>query len=172
MAEANEVRVEWQRSDAADLAFLRADSIDVAFVSGLLSEIEDIDRLFRQVHRLLRPGAPFVFSYEHPIVPTIAGDVASAGALPLGRLEVRRSYFEPGPLVVDVEGEKITLGGGQLQKCSQHFTGPATGLTCCSNPRPSAPPIPARRPRRRSSGVPAKKASSPNCRNCPCVDRP
>jgi SAM-dependent methyltransferase len=109
LAEANEVRVEWHRSDAADLAFLRADSIDVAFASGLLSEIEDIDRLFRQVHRLLRPGAPFVFSYEHPIALTIARDVASAGALPLGRLEVRRSYFEPGPLVVDVDDEKITL---------------------------------------------------------------
>src|SRR5262245_8578778 len=48
LAEASEVRVEWHRSDAADLAFLRADSIDLAFAAGLLGEIEDVDRLFRQ----------------------------------------------------------------------------------------------------------------------------
>ena len=67
LAEIEEVRVEWHRSDLADLAFLRADSVDLAFSAHALAEVEDLDRVFRQVHRVLRPGGAFVFSYEHPI---------------------------------------------------------------------------------------------------------
>jgi SAM-dependent methyltransferase len=108
LAEEAEVRVEWHRSDAADLAFLRADSIDVALATGLLGEIEDVDRLFRQVQRVLRPSAPFVFSYEHPTGITIGRDDAP-GALPLSTLEVRRSYFDPQPVVVTRAGTPIRL---------------------------------------------------------------
>src|SRR5690348_1187233 len=94
LAEAEEARVGWRESDAADLAFLRADSIELAFSVGMLAEVEDIDRLFRQVHRVLRPGAPFVFAYEHPLAMSIGRDDHTPGGLPLGRLEVRRSYYE------------------------------------------------------------------------------
>jgi SAM-dependent methyltransferase len=107
LADRLEVRVEWHQSDAADLAFLRADSVDVVLAAGLLGEIEDVDRLFRQVHRVLRPGMPFVFSYEHPAGLAIARDDAP-GALPLSRLEVRRSYFERGPI-------ELTRGGGRVR---------------------------------------------------------
>jgi SAM-dependent methyltransferase len=109
LAEAEEVRVEWHESDAADLAFLRADSIDLAFSAGLLAEVEDVDRVFRQVHRVLRPGAPFVFAYEHPLAACIARDGGEPGGLPLGRLEVRRSYYDAGPVESSRDGEKITL---------------------------------------------------------------
>ena len=111
LAEREEVRVEWHESDAADLAFLRADSIDLAFSVGLIGEIEDVDRLFRQVHRVLRPGAPFVFAYEHPFAVCAGRDVeiSEPGGLPLGRLEVRRSYFELGPVEVERDGEKFTM---------------------------------------------------------------
>jgi SAM-dependent methyltransferase len=108
-AEVEEVRVEWHRSDLADLAFLRADSIDVAFSSHALGEVEDLDRVFRQVHRVLRLGSPFVFSYEHPIALCTGRDVAAEGTLALGSLEVRRSYFERAPLTVERDGESITL---------------------------------------------------------------
>jgi SAM-dependent methyltransferase len=108
LAELGEVRVEWHESDASDLAFLRADSIDVAFSVGLLAEVEDIDRLFRQVHRVLRPGAPFVFAYEHPLALCIGRDAGEPGGLPLGRLEVRRSYYELGPVESARDGEKLT----------------------------------------------------------------
>src|SRR5450432_1100511 len=67
LAEVEEVRVEWHRSDLADLAFLRADSVDLAFSAHAIAEVEDLDRVFRQVHRVLVPGAAFVFSYEHPV---------------------------------------------------------------------------------------------------------
>jgi SAM-dependent methyltransferase len=109
LADAAEVRVEWHEGDAADLAFLRADSIDVAFAACVLGEVEDIDRLFRQVHRVLRPGAPFVFSIEHPMALTVGREGAAPGALPLGVLEVRRSYFDRQPAEVTREGERIRV---------------------------------------------------------------
>jgi SAM-dependent methyltransferase len=109
LAEAQETRVEWHESDAADLAFLRADSIDLAFSAGMLSEVEDVDRLFRQVHRVLRPGSAFVFAYEHPLALCVDRDERSEGALPLGRLEVRRSYYDLGPIEGQRDGEKLTL---------------------------------------------------------------
>jgi SAM-dependent methyltransferase len=104
-----EVRVEWHQGDVADLAFLRADSIDVTLAAGLLAEVEDVDRLLRQVHRVLRAGAPFVFSYDHPMALAVSRDNASPGGLPLGHLEVRRSYFEPGPVHTTRRGRELTL---------------------------------------------------------------
>jgi ubiquinone/menaquinone biosynthesis C-methylase UbiE len=65
--DAAHVRVDWHSGDLADLAFLRADSIDAVVSVHALAEVDDIARVFRQVERVLKPGAPFVFSYEHPI---------------------------------------------------------------------------------------------------------
>jgi SAM-dependent methyltransferase len=109
LADAAEVRVEWHQSDAADLAFLRADSIDVAFAAGLLGEVDDVDRLLRQVQRVLRPGSPFVFSFDHPVALALGRDVVAPGALPLGRLELRRSYFETTPVEIVRDGEQIRV---------------------------------------------------------------
>jgi ubiquinone/menaquinone biosynthesis C-methylase UbiE len=109
LATAAEVRVEWHESDAADLAFLRADSIDLALATGVVGEVEDLDRLLRQVHRVLRPGAPFVFSYDHPMALAIGREGAAPGSLPLGTLEVRRSYFDMQPVETEYEGERIQV---------------------------------------------------------------
>ena len=109
LADAAEVRVEWHESDAADLAFLRADSIDLVLAAGVLGEVEDLDRLFRQVHRVLRPGAPFVFSYDHPMALAVGREGQAPGALPLGTLEVRRSYFDTRPVEVTYDGERIQV---------------------------------------------------------------
>jgi SAM-dependent methyltransferase len=109
LATATEVRVEWHECDAADLAFLRADSIDLALAAGVVGEVEDLDRLLRQVHRVLRPGAPFVFSYDHPMALAVGREGAAPGALPLGTLEVRRSYFDTQPVETDYEGERIRV---------------------------------------------------------------
>jgi SAM-dependent methyltransferase len=108
-ADEAEVRVEWHESDAADLAFLRADSIDLAFAAGVLGEIEDTDRVFRQVHRVLRPGAALVFSYDHPMALAVGREGGGPGALPLGPLEVCRSYFDPGPVTIERDDEPIAV---------------------------------------------------------------
>jgi SAM-dependent methyltransferase len=109
LAALSEVRVEWHECDAADLAFLRADSIDLVFAAGMVGEVEDLDRLLRQVHRVLRPGAPFVFSYDHPMALAVGREGEAPGALPLGTLEVRRSYFDASPVAVTHGDERIQI---------------------------------------------------------------
>lgn len=97
IADREEVKVEWRKGDLADLAFLRAESIDVAFSAFTIAEVDDVARLFRQVQRVLKPGSHFVFSYEHPIAMCL--DTATAG----------RSYFDPGPVIVERDGEPVNL---------------------------------------------------------------
>jgi SAM-dependent methyltransferase len=97
-AEAEEVKVEFRDGDLADLAFLRADSMDVVFSAGAIGEVDDVARVFRQVQRVLRPNASFVFSYEHPFALCVGAD---------GRLE--HSSFDPGPITVDRDGEQVQL---------------------------------------------------------------
>ncbi len=117
LADRAEARVEWHLGDLADLAFLRADSIDVAFSAHALAEVADVGRVFRQVHRVLRPQGTFVLSYEHPLALLIAREMGPAAAgsrngameLPLDRLEIRRSYFDESPIVVDRDGEPVTV---------------------------------------------------------------
>lgn len=109
LADAAEARVEWHESDVCDLAFLRADSIDLAFAAGVLGEVDDLDRVFRQVHRVLRPGSPFIFSYDHPMALAVGREGHAPGALALGSLEVRNSYFEPGPIDVARDDEIIQV---------------------------------------------------------------
>lgn len=60
------VRVETRHGPLAELAFVRAETIDVALSIYGLAAVDDIDRVFRQVHRVLRPERPFVFSLPHP----------------------------------------------------------------------------------------------------------
>jgi SAM-dependent methyltransferase len=110
LADEQEVTVEWRENDLADLAFLRSESVDAAVCIDALPEVEDADRLFRQVHRVLRPGAPFVCSYEHPMRSSLGRDTPTAqGGLALGHLVVERSYFDPSPVVVRPHGVDITV---------------------------------------------------------------
>jgi SAM-dependent methyltransferase len=91
-AEAAGHRVELHRADLADLAFLRQDWIDLAVSVYALAEVEDLNRVFRQVHRTLAPGCPIVLSLPHPA----AALIGEPG--PEGRPVVDRSYFDPSPL--------------------------------------------------------------------------
>ncbi len=89
--DAAEVRVDWHHGDLADLAFLRADSIDLVVSISTLSEVDDIARVFRQVERVLKPNAPFVCSYDHPMALCVgAGDVLVRSPFDRGPVEVSR----------------------------------------------------------------------------------
>jgi SAM-dependent methyltransferase len=66
LAEAEDQRLELHQGDMADLAFVRADTVDVALSVFELGRFGDLDRVLRQVHRVLRPGAHFVCSLPHP----------------------------------------------------------------------------------------------------------
>jgi SAM-dependent methyltransferase len=65
-AETAEVRVEYHQGELADLGFATSTSIDMVIASGTLHGIDDLARVLRQVHRVLKPEAPFVLSLPHP----------------------------------------------------------------------------------------------------------
>lgn len=65
-ADLAEVHVEAHHGDIAELAFLPADSFDIVLAVHSLASTENIGRVFRQVHRLLRIDRPIVLSLPHP----------------------------------------------------------------------------------------------------------
>lgn len=73
-AEVAEVRVEFHHSDLADLAFVRADSVDVVLAVYSLAGVQDLARVFRQVHRVLTPGSALVVSLPHPFTTMLEDD--------------------------------------------------------------------------------------------------
>ncbi len=91
------VRVELHQGDLADLAFIRAESVDIVFSAWAFGAVTDLSRVFRQVHRVLKQGCPLVFSIPHPAYDIIDDDH------PEQPLLIRRSYFDRSP--VDDSGE-------------------------------------------------------------------
>jgi len=83
LAEQGAVKIELHQSDLADLAFLRNASIDLVVSVFALAAVDDLDRVFRQVHRVLLPGASFIVSLPHPLATLI--EQATDGSLRMGR---------------------------------------------------------------------------------------
>lgn len=75
--------VEVRTTDFADLAFLRGDTINAAFADDTLGRESDLDRVLRQLHRVLVPEGAFAFSVPHPAAVV---------------LDQQRSYFDRAPL--------------------------------------------------------------------------
>jgi SAM-dependent methyltransferase len=84
------VKVELHHAPLAELAFLRADTIDGAVSAFGLAPIDDIDRVFRQVHRVLRPEMHLVLSLPHPAFALVSADDPER--------RVTRSYWDTAPL--------------------------------------------------------------------------
>ena len=82
-----EAKVELHDGDFADLAFIRADTVDAALSEDSLRGVADLDRVFRQVHRVLRKDGPLLVSFPHPTFELI--DEGSEQPM-----LIRRSYFD------------------------------------------------------------------------------
>lgn len=76
-----ELRVECHRGDLADLGFATSGSVDLVFSAVALGAVDDLARVLRQVHRVLRPGGLFVFSVPHPMTTALeaGGRYGAAG---------------------------------------------------------------------------------------------
>jgi SAM-dependent methyltransferase len=85
-ADAEGVHVELHQVDLADLGFATSASVDLVFSAGGLAGVDDLPRLFRQVHRVLKPGMPFVFAVAHPIASMLEG----------GEVVLRKPYWAAG----------------------------------------------------------------------------
>jgi len=96
LGEREEVTLELHQGDLAELAFVRADTIDLVVSVYALGMVNDLDRVFRQVHRVLRPDAHFVISLAHP-----AGRACDSGGPPA----IRRSYWDSSPITWTDAGE-------------------------------------------------------------------
>ncbi len=127
-AEREEAKVEWRKGDLADLAFLRAESIDIAFSAFAVAEVDDASRLFRQVQRVLKPNGPFVFSYEHPMALCVGPDGT-----------VDHSYFEPGPVTVERHGEAIRLHARGIGDVFTELGRAGFRVDTIAEPRPDTP---------------------------------
>lgn len=89
--------VEWHETDYAELAFVRADTVDLAFSTGALDEVADLPRVLRQVHRVLRPGATLLLAYDHPL----AGYTTDR--------TLARPWGDETPTRVEREGAEVTV---------------------------------------------------------------
>lgn len=85
------VAVECHEGDLAELGFAPSGTIDAAVSIHTLDEVDDLDRILRQVHRVLRPGAPFVLVLDHPFA-AVGTDPATGEVLRYG--EGRRTIGE------------------------------------------------------------------------------
>jgi SAM-dependent methyltransferase len=85
-----EVSVECHLGDLGDLGFAPSGTIDVVVSVHTLDLEEDLSRILRQVHRVLKPGAPFICVLDHPFAS--AGPDASGTVRRYG--EVRRTIGE------------------------------------------------------------------------------
>jgi SAM-dependent methyltransferase len=90
LAEREDVKLELHQGDLADLAFVRADTIDVALSVYALGSVDDLDRVFRQVHRVLKPEAPLVLSLAHPAYTAV--DPSTEPPV------LRRRWFDQSPV--------------------------------------------------------------------------
>jgi SAM-dependent methyltransferase len=98
LAEEHAVKLELHQADLADLAFVRSASVDLAISVYALAAVDDLDRVFRQVHRVLHPEAPFIITLPHPFTTIVraAGD---------GSIRVERPFTARAPLG---EGASLT----------------------------------------------------------------
>jgi SAM-dependent methyltransferase len=101
LAEANEVRVEFVHGDMADLSFITSASVDLVLSTHAFEYVDDLNRVFRQVHRILRPECPLVFSVPHPMGQLLDG----SGGLPV----VARSYFDRSPMAHKINAVPLTV---------------------------------------------------------------
>ena len=132
-----EVRIEWHQGDLADLAFLRADSVDLAFSAFAIAEVEDLDRLFRQVHRVLRAHCVFVFSYEHPLSLCIGPAGAEAG-----QPTVVEPYFSERSIQIERDGEPIVVYQRTVGDVFAALGRAGFRIEAIIEPRPKQGPVP------------------------------
>jgi SAM-dependent methyltransferase len=79
-----EVSVQGHHGELADLGFATSGSIDLVVADHSLAEVDDLGRLLRQVHRVMRSSRPFVISIPHPFAGVHTTDQYGSKVLPYG----------------------------------------------------------------------------------------
>lgn len=79
-----DVTVQGHHGDLADLGFATSGSIDLVVADHSLTEVDDLGRLLRQVHRVMRSSRPFVISVPHPFAGVYSTDQYGSKVVPYG----------------------------------------------------------------------------------------
>lgn len=105
-----EAKAEFRQADLAGLAFLPGDSFDLVLSIYTLASSDDLNRVFRQVHRVLKADGALVLSLPHPAFAML--DEAVAPRLPGDPVLVARPYpGMSGPRTLEPEGEAEAAAG-------------------------------------------------------------
>jgi ubiquinone/menaquinone biosynthesis C-methylase UbiE len=72
-ADVAEVKVECHQGELADLGMATSGSIDLVIAAHSLANVDDLPRLLRQVHRVLKVGSAFVVAMHHPVAAMFDG---------------------------------------------------------------------------------------------------
>ncbi len=67
-----EVPVQCLETDLADLGEITSSTCDVVLAAHSIGDVDDLGRLLRQVHRILKPSMPFVIALPHPFAVVTA----------------------------------------------------------------------------------------------------
>ena len=71
-------------SELADLGEITSATCDVVVAAQTIGGIDDLGRLLRQVHRILKPSMPFVISVPHPYAAVTEGQPYGATGRTVG----------------------------------------------------------------------------------------
>lgn len=149
-AELAEVHVEFHHSDLADLAFVRADSVDAALAVYSLAGVQDLARVFRQLHRVLSPEAPLVLSLPHPFATMLEWDPDEQESPWLAR-----TAWSLHALAWRVAGDEGTTHAHQISSVFTALTRCNFRVDTLLEPRPEAEPTPSPHRSRIDEWVPA-----------------
>jgi SAM-dependent methyltransferase len=76
------VTVEFHQAGPAELAFLRAEDVDLVVSVWSLSLTDNLERVVRQVHRVLRTGGHLLLALPHPAALCARSETPSAADIP------------------------------------------------------------------------------------------
>jgi SAM-dependent methyltransferase len=130
-AELAEVHVEFHHSDLADLPYVRADSISSALAIYSLSQVQDLPRVFRQLHRVLSTDAPLVIALPHPTTTMLEWDPEEQGSPWMWR-----SHWSEQPIAWRVAGDEGTTHVHQIADVFTALTRSNFRVDTLLEPRP------------------------------------
>lgn len=83
-ADEAKVIVQCLEADIADLGDITSATCDVVVAAHTMVEVDDLGRLLRQVHRILKPSMPFIIAMPHPFNAVSAAHPYGTGTRSVG----------------------------------------------------------------------------------------
>ncbi|HUF96981.1 MAG TPA: class I SAM-dependent methyltransferase [Ilumatobacter sp.] len=80
----DEVTVQCHNNDLADLGFATSGSVELVVANHSMITVDDLSRVLRQVHRVLRASHPFIISVPHPFAGVHTNDEFGSKVVPYG----------------------------------------------------------------------------------------